>query len=52
MTSVQLFAFNNSIAKELKERITPDLFVGPMGKTVDGAFRTDGAKSAGFRREF
>jgi len=38
MTSVQLFAFNNSIAKELKERITPDLFAGPMGKTVDGVF--------------
>lgn len=38
MTTVQLFAFNNSIAKELKERITPDLFVGPMGKTVDGVF--------------
>ena len=38
MTSVQLFAFNNSIAKELKERITPDLFAGPMGKTADGVF--------------
>jgi len=39
--TVQLFAFNTAIAKELKERITPDLFdfSKPLGKWEDGIFK-------------